>query len=136
MLFRSLTTVSELIPKCHTPMPCRTLTARPALSIGWPVLGVTPAVVGRRSDLLSRQTVAQETNENHCDSFCDRRKANGGDWVLIGIPARTDLLTFWNHLSILDWLVVPVAEGSNPSTHPTIIFDTNPPGRRRVGDKR
>jgi len=38
--------------------------------------------------------------------------------VLISIPARTDLLAFWHRLSILDWIVVPVAEGSNPSTHP------------------
>ena len=82
-------------------------------------VGITPA----RSWWKGRR--AQPTNsgtrdyENHCDSFCDRREANRGDWMRIGIPARTDLLAFWHHRSILDWLVVPVAEGSNPSTHPT-----------------
>jgi len=75
--------------------------------------------VGGRSDVLSRQMAARETYENHCDSFCDKREVNRGDWVLIGMPVRTDSLAFWHHLSILDWLVVPVAEGSNPSTHPT-----------------
>src|SRR5713101_6749673 len=75
--------------------------------------------VGGRSDVLSRRTAARETYENHCDSFCDRREANRGYSVLIGIPPRPDLLVFWPRLSILDWLVVPVAEGSNPSTHPT-----------------
>ena len=80
-----------------------------------PAFGITPA------QLVEVPTYsAPETYGNHCDSFCDRREANRGDWVLIGNPARTDLLAFWHHLSILDWLVVPVAEGSNPSTHPKI----------------
>src|SRR5271169_1023298 len=68
--------------------------------------------------MLSRREAARETCENHCDSFRDRRRANRGDWVLIGIPARTDLLAFWRYPTILDWLVVPVSEGSNPSIHP------------------
>src|SRR5438552_17292188 len=83
-------------------------------------VGNHACLVGGRSDVLSRvrrHERVRETCEN-CDSFCDRREANGGDWVLIRIPARTHLLASWHYLSILDWLVVPVAEGSNPSTHP------------------
>lgn len=33
---------------------------------------------------------------------------NRADRVLIGSPARSDSLALWHHLSILDWLVVPV----------------------------
>jgi hypothetical protein len=54
----------------------------------------------------SKYQFATDTYENHCDSFCDRREANWVTGVLIGIPARTDLLPFSHHMSILDWFVV------------------------------
>ena len=71
--------------------------------------GIAPAPSWWKSQRTSRRTAARETYGNHCDSFCDRREANQGDWVLIGSPVRTGLLAFWHRLSIPDWLVVPGA---------------------------
>jgi len=84
-----------------------------ALSIGCPVSAfvITPAAVDGCSEVLSRANRSTRDVWNQCDSFCDRREANRGDWVLTGIPARRDLLASWHHLSILDWIVVPVLRG-------------------------
>ena len=102
--------------------PCRTLpSGKLSQSDARPrAFGITPAPVGGSPDVLCQRMAARETYGNHCDSFCDRREANRGDGVLIGNPVRMDLRAFWHHLSVLDWIVVPVAVGSNPTTHPRI----------------